>query len=156
MKLIRLIMLCCLCAGLGALAAKSFSGRVTKVKDCDTIVVLTGSKQYTVRLDGVDSPEKGQAFGNKARQFTAREVFGKNVRVLYQAKDHYQRILGTVHYNRGQELNQELLKAGLAWHYKFYNNSKLYSRLESAAKSRRIGLWADKNPVPPWEFRRRK
>lgn len=155
MKLIRLLMLCCLCAGLGALAAKSFSGRVTKVIDGDTIMVLAGAKQFKIRLDGIDCPEKGQAFGNKARQFTAREVFGKNVKILYQTNDRYQRILGTVYYNRGKELNQELLKVGLAWHYKYYNNSKLYSRLESAAKTRRIGLWANKNPIPPWEFRRR-
>ncbi|HPM04641.1 MAG TPA: thermonuclease family protein [Candidatus Cloacimonas sp.] len=137
------------------MAAKTLSGRVIKIKDGDTIVVLSGNRQITIRLEGIDCPESQQAFGNKAKQFTAREVYGKNVKVHYVAKDRYQRILGTVQYARQKELNLELLKAGLAWHYKHYNSSKLYARTEYEARLNKIGLWNHKNPLPPWEFRRK-
>jgi endonuclease YncB( thermonuclease family) len=141
---------------IGFLGGKSISGLVTAVKDGDTIVVLKNKTTYTIRLDGIDCPEKKQAFGQKAKQFVSGRVFGKIVRVDYTQKDRYQRYLGTVYYDKGKCLNQELLKAGLAWHYKQYNKDRYLANLEQAARSKRLGLWQDKHPIPPWEFRRIK
>lgn len=139
---------------IGFLGGKSITGQVTAVKDGDTIVVLKNKTTYTIRLDGIDCPEKKQAFGQKAKQFVSGRVFGKIVRVDYTQKDRYQRYLGTVYYGKGKCLNQELLKAGLAWHYKQYNKDRHLANLEQAARSKRLGLWQDKRPIPPWDFRR--
>lgn len=96
------------------LCAKQVTGKVISIQDGDTITVLKGKTSYRIRLDGIDCPEKNQAFGNKARQFTSDMVFGKEVLVKYQTKDRYGRYLGIVHAPGGKILNHELLKAGLA------------------------------------------
>ncbi|MDD2229958.1 MAG: thermonuclease family protein [Candidatus Cloacimonetes bacterium] len=139
-----------------SISAKTVQGKVTAVKDGDTIVVLQNRSTYTIRLDGIDCPEKKQAFGQQAKNFVSMQVFGKQVRVEYQQKDRYQRYLGTVYYATSKNLNQELLKAGLAWHYKHYNKDAVLARLESIARNNKRGLWADKNPTPPWDFRKAK
>lgn len=141
---------------LGILQGKTISGKVTAVKDGDTIVVLRNKTTYTIRLDGIDCPEKKQAFGQKAKQFVSSKVFGAQVRVEYKKKDRYQRYLGYVYYGKGKNLNEELLKAGLAWHYKQFNKDPRLARLETAAQKSRVGLWQDKHPIPPWQFRRKK
>jgi len=138
------------------LAGKTLSGRVIGVKDGDTIVVLADKTSYTIRLDGIDCPEKQQSYGEKAKQFTSAQVFAKPVRVVYQNRDRYLRILGTVYYSNAKNLGCELLKAGLAWHYKHYNKDPYLAKLENQARNQRKGLWAERNPVPPWEFRRQK
>ena len=146
------LLLICFCP----LAAKTISGKVTAVKDGDTIVVLKNRVTYTIRLDGIDCPEKKQAFGDKAKRFVSDKVFSRNVKVVYTKKDRYQRYLGTVYYGGGKNLNEDLLKAGLAWHYKQYNKDPILAKLEATARRNKTGLWADKNPVAPWNFRRIK
>ncbi len=156
MKLRTLYLVFSLLICLSALQAKTLTGKVVRVKDGDTIVILKGKTTYTIRLDGIDCPEKKQAFGEKARQFCSAQVFGKQVKVEYKSKDRYQRILGTVFYGNGKNLNQDLLRAGLAWHYKHYNNDPYLAKLEIQARKQRKGLWVDKKTIPPWEFRRQK
>ncbi|HPS38687.1 MAG TPA: thermonuclease family protein, partial [Candidatus Cloacimonadota bacterium] len=129
---------------------------VIAVKDGDTIHVLVNRSTYKIRLDGIDCPEKDQAFGAKARQFTSAMVFGKTVRVALIGKDQYQRWLGKVYTLGGTSLNEALLSNGLAWHYKHYNSEKRLAKLESNARSKRIGIWSQKNPIPPWDFRKAK
>lgn len=131
------------------------TGTVVSVHDGDTITLLQGKTQYKIRLDGIDCPELGQAFGNNARQFTAEKVFQKKVSVYYTSKDRYGRYLGTVIGPEGRNLNRELLKAGLAWHYKRYNDDVILAGLESKARLDGIGLWADPHAIPPWEYRAR-
>lgn len=135
------------------LAAKQLEGLVVSVQDGDTVTVLKGQSTFKIRLDGIDCPEKGQAFGSVARQFTADQVFQKQVRVRYTRKDRYQRYLGTVYTTGGKNLNQELLKAGLAWQYKD-NDSPILAALEMKARREKKGLWADRDPIAPWDFRR--
>ncbi|MDD4310440.1 MAG: thermonuclease family protein [Candidatus Cloacimonetes bacterium] len=147
-----LILLLWICTG----AAKTISGKVIAVKDGDTIVVLKNKSSYTIRLDGIDCPEKRQAFGDRAKRFASDRVFGKQVRVQYSKKDRYQRYLGDVYYNGNKCLNRELLKAGLAWHYKQYNKNPELAKLEQNARKRKEGLWADAYPKAPWDFRRTK
>ncbi len=137
------------------LSGKEIRGQVVSIQDGDTITVLAGKTSYRIRLDGIDCPEKNQAFGNVARQFTSELAFGKQVKVTYEDKDRYGRYLGTVRLPDGRNLNRELLKAGLAWQYKD-DESPVLATLEFQARQARKGLWADKNPIPPWEFRRRQ
>lgn len=129
--------------------------KVVGIKDGDTIEILVDGKQETVRLFGVDCPEKSQAFGQAAKKFTSALCYGKYVSVDEQPeRDQYERILGTVYLTDSTTLNQELLKAGYAWHYKHYNNNEQYNYLENLARSERVGLWQDNNPIEPWNYRK--
>ncbi|MCB9316446.1 MAG: thermonuclease family protein [Lewinellaceae bacterium] len=138
------------------------SGRVVckciGVYDGDTITVLTRSKkQFKVRLAHIDCPEKGQPFGKAARQFTADFCFGKMVRIQQTAKkDRNGRIIGLVFNEQGKNLNQALVRAGLAWHFKKYSNDPIYSQLETTARNEKIGLWQEFDPIPPWQWRKKK
>ena len=140
---------------IAALPALVISGKVVKVQDGDTITVLEGKTQHRVRLDGIDCPELKQAYGQQAKQYTSILVFGKKVRVLYTDKDRYGRILGTVFTMGGANLNHELVRAGLAWHYTQFSSSKKLAALERAARKAGRGLWKDRDPIPPWQFRKR-
>lgn len=133
----------------------NFSGKVVGVKDGDTIEVLYEGKSQTIRLMDIDCPEKKQAFGTKAKQFTSDFCFNKEVRVESNGKrDRYKRILGTVFANN-KNLNEELVKAGLAWHYKKYSDEQIFADLENIARENKIGLWTDPNPTAPWDFRKK-
>ena len=61
-----------------------------------------------------------------------------------------------VYLESGKELNLEILKAGFAWHYKRYSKRQDYADAEEVARKAGIGLWANKDPTPPWEWRREK
>ncbi len=137
-----------------ALAA-DFSGRVVGVSDGDTITVLHNDKGERIRLHGIDCPEKRQAFGNRAKQFTSNLVFAKTVTVQAVDRDRYGRTGGVVLLPDGRSLNHELVRAGLAWMYRRYTNDQSLSDLEEEARVARRGLWADPHPVPPWEWRKK-
>jgi micrococcal nuclease len=108
-----------------------------------------------VRLYGVDAPESKQAFGSRAKQFTSGLALGKTVTVRIRDVDRYERAVGEVILPDGRNLNQEIVKAGFAWWYRRYaKNDATLKRLEEEARLSRRGLWVDKEPVPPWEFRR--
>lgn len=155
MRIIRFILVILLFSALvGCADARKISGKVVAIQDGDTITILVGRTTHKIRLDGIDCPEKSQAWGTRARQFTSDLAFEKWVSVEYSGKDRYKRILGTVVLPGGKVLNRELLLAGLAWHYKYYNHSEDLANLETIARKARIGLWSDPNPVPPWDFRR--
>ena len=97
----------------------AWSGKVVGVADGDTITVLRDKEQVRIRLYGIDTPERGQAFGKKAKQFTSRMVFGKVVEVHQMDTDRYGRTVALVSVDK-QLLNKELVKAGLAWVYDRY------------------------------------
>jgi len=131
-------------------------GKVVAVADGDTITLLTKeNKQYKIRLNDIDAPEKKQAFGNKSKENLSNYVFGKNVRVEYKKSDRYKRILGTIYLN-DLDINLQQVKDGFAWHYKQYSKKKHYAEAEDLAQKDKKGLWAEKNPQAPWEFRKNK
>lgn len=135
----------------------TFSGKVVAVTDGDTIKVLHQYQEVKVRLHGVDSPEKNQDYGTKAKQFTSEMVFGETVSVEVRDHDRYGRVVGWVKTPDGKVLNLELVRAGYAWWYRDYaRNDTQLERAETQAKSARRGLWADKNPVAPWDFRKKR
>ena len=109
-----------------------------------------------IRLYGIDCPEKGQAFGSKAKQFTSEQAFGKDVTVNVKDTDRYGRTVGIVILPDGRSLNEELVYQGLAWWYRKYSKSPRLATFEMEARLAHRGLWADKNPIPPWEWRKTK
>ena len=130
----------------------TWQGKVVGVSDGDTITVLHNGKAEKIRLYGIDCPEKRQSFGKKAKWFTSDLVFGKYVEVKPVTTDKYGRTIAWI-YIDGRCLNKELLKAGLAWHYKKYSSDRSLAELENKARLKKIGLWSDPYSIPPWEFR---
>lgn len=148
------LLVACLC--LSACSDDALRGRVVKVADGDTITILdSANTQHKIRLQGIDAPEKGQAFGKASGKFLAGLVAGRDVKVQWAKKDRYGRILGTV-YLDDRDVNLEMLKAGFAWHYKKYDSTPAYAQAESEARAAKRGLWQDKNPTQPEEFRKAK
>jgi endonuclease YncB( thermonuclease family) len=151
-----LLLLC-----LPALAqTKVLEGKVIAVADGDTITILdSGNKQHRIRLLGIDAPERSQDFGTNAKQHLSDLVFGKQVAVRYDKTDQYRRTLGKVMLD-DRDVNREMLRAGLAWHYKYYERDQLsqdrdvYSFEEARARKLGLGLWSQAGPTPPWDFRR--
>ena len=138
------------------LEAADYSGRVVGVIDGDTIEVLNGHHAERIRLSGIDCPEKGQAFGQRAKQAASELVFGKKVTIQTHGYDKYKRTLGDVFLSDGRNLNQELVRQGFCWWYRKYApGDTILERLENEAREERKGLWVDPQPVPPWEWRKR-
>ena len=130
----------------------ALSGKVVSIHDGDTITVLQGKQQIKVRLFGIDAPELKQPYGKKSKQFLANLIAGKAVEVEENGKDRYKRTIGTIYLN-GADINAQMVANGYAWAYRKF--SKKYTAQESQAKSQKLGLWRDKEPIPPWEWRRR-
>ena len=136
----------------------AWTGKVVGVTDGDTIKVLNEGKEVKIRLYGIDCPEKGQAFSRKAKQFTSDMVFGKEVEVKQMDTDRYGRTVAMMAIDK-QFLNEELVKAGLAWVYPRYCNETIcnvWHNIQIKAKMEKQGLWADPKPVAPWGYKRRK
>ncbi len=136
--------------------AEDFTGKVVGVTDGDTIRVLWDKEEIKIRLEGIDCPESHQAFGTKAKQATSELAFGKTVTVQAKGKDRYGRTLGEIILPDGTNLNRELVRSGFAWWYKRYSKDESLGRLEAEARAAKLGLWADPNPVPPWEWRQER
>ena len=144
----------------GNLNASILQGKVVHVADGDTIKVLDATNtQHKIRLQGIDAPEKAQPFGQKSKQSLSQLVYNKQVTVEYQKKDKYGRTLGKVILN-GTDVCLEQIKLGMAWHYKQYKSDQpkedreTYAQAELEARTKNVGIWKDKNPTPPWEFRK--
>ncbi len=141
----------------GSAFATDFQAKVIHIADGDTITVLNDTnEQIKIRLNGIDCPEKAQAYGNKAKQFAKNLVGGQTVTIKAYDKDRYGRTIGDVILADGRNLNQELVKAGFAWWYFKYSDDRELEQLELDAKLAHVGLWKDKNAVPPWIFRKIK
>ena len=130
------------------------------IADGDTITILdSANTQHRIRLQGIDAPESHQAFGEQSSQSLSGMIFGKDVSVTYQKIDQYGRLVGKIILD-GKDINLEQVKAGMAWHYKFYEDEQtpedleLYAKAEAEARAARRGLWQDPNPIEPYQFRR--
>ncbi len=135
---------------------KKVNFEVVQVQDGDTLTVKTErNRLHKVRLADIDAPEMGQPFGKSARRLATDLALEKTVRVNYTFKDKYDRLIGEVFLPDGKLLNEEMLKAGLAWHYRVkHPHSSFLEKLEYKAWKKNLGLWVQETPVPPWEFRR--
>ncbi len=137
-------------------AANSHTGTVVSITDGDTIKILTLAKQQIkVRLADIDTPEKRQPYGKKAKKILSDKIYGKQVEVEKVTTDRYKRLVGRVYF-RGRNINSEMVADGAAWVYRKYSKDPELLKLERQAKKKRLGLWAlpyDQR-VPPWEWRR--
>lgn len=145
----------------GNARAETLSGRVVRIIDGDTLVLLiAGNVQERVRLTGIDCPERGQAFGTKAKEALSGRVAGETVTVEWDKRDRYKRIVGKVIDGQG-DTNLSLVRSGMCWWYHKYaheqspEDQSLYEEAEETARGERKGLWRDPHPVPPWEWRKR-
>lgn len=134
---------------------KPFTGKVVSIADGDTITVLLDKTQHRIRLAGIDAPESTQAFGTKSKKALADKVFGQEVKIEWKERDKYKRIVGEV-YLGDRRICLEMVQEGMAWHYKQYSKDAALAKAETEAKEAKKGLWADANPIPPWDFRKGK
>jgi micrococcal nuclease len=130
------------------------NGRVVSIADGDTFTLLMGAEKIRIRLHGIDCPEKSQAFGDVSKKFLSELALGKDVIVQKTDTDQYGRTIGILEID-SINVNEELLKAGLAWHYKRFDKNPIWTKLEEQARSDKQGLWIQKDPIPPWEFRKK-
>lgn len=142
--------------------ADTLQGRVVGIADGDTVTVLDASNtQFKIRLMGIDAPEKKQAFGNKSKESLSALVFNKQVTVEYSKRDKYGRTVGKILVG-GVDANLEQVRSGMAWHYKQYQKEQsvedrsTYAQAEEKARIEKRGLWVDKEPIAPWDFRKEK
>jgi len=137
--------------------SEPISGRVVGISDGDTLTVLDGSNtQHKVRLAAIDAPEKAQAFGQRAKQKLSELCYGKTASINVVTTDRYGRSVCDVDC-AGINANEVMVQSGFAWVYRKYDkgHEHLYP-LEEEARNARRGLWADPNPLAPWEWRRAK
>lgn len=123
------------------------------VTDGDTIKILVNKETVVVRLEGIDAPESKQSFGAKSKEALGRLVAGKAVTVKKTGADKYKRTLGIVIVG---DVDAKMIEDGWAWHFKKYNDEERLAKLEEAARRAKRGLWADENPLAPWDYRARQ
>ena len=136
--------------------AQKFQVKVVGISDGDTFTAINRDKlQLKIRIYGIDAPEKKQDYGQKAKQVLSDCIFGKVVMVDVQSQDGWGRYISYVYTPEGKDVSLLMLQNGMAWHFKKYDDTEIYSNAEINAKSRKVGLWAVPNPVAPWEFRKK-
>jgi micrococcal nuclease len=134
--------------------AERFTGKIVSVTDGDTIIVLHDGNEEVIRLNGIDCPEKGQAYGKKAKKFTSDKALNEIISVESTEVDRDGRTLGDVYLADGTSLNRELVHEGLAWWFFKTSEDETLKTLEMAAREEKRGLWRDPIPMPPWVFRK--
>ncbi|WP_229682815.1 thermonuclease family protein [Siccirubricoccus deserti] len=124
------------------------------ITDGDTLTLLTDRQEVRIRLSEIDTPERGQPYGTRARQTLSDLAFGKLVRVVVHDTYRYGRTVGRI-FAGSQDVNAEMVRRGAAWVYRRYSGDLALLRLEQAARAERRGLWAlpEAERVPPWEWR---
>jgi len=131
-------------------------GKVVRIIDGDTFELLLNDRDNErIRLHGIDCPERDQPFSSKARNYLASLIFSKTVRIVRKDVDRYGRTIAMV-FVKNINVNEALLSAGFAWHFKRYDRNPQWAQLEKTAADQQLGLWADDSPTPPWEWRRKR
>ncbi|TAJ10053.1 MAG: hypothetical protein EPO61_04885 [Nitrospirae bacterium] len=135
--------------------ARRFTGLVVNVTDGDTLTVMREGMARPVQLAGIDCPELKQPYGKQAKRHAAQLALNQEVTVKEEGPG-TEGLAGSVTLPDGRVLNQELVRAGLCWWARRYQGDDALPLLEAEAHAAQRGLWADPEPVPPWEWRRMK
>lgn len=135
--------------------ARTITGPVIGVADGDTITILDDRQQIRIRLGEIDAPESGQSFGDRSKQSLAEMCRRTTATVLVTDTDRYGRTIGRVMCD-GIDVNAEQVRRGMAWVYDQYVIDRDLYRLQDEAKAARRGLWSDKSPTAPWDWRRQQ
>jgi len=140
--------------------AEILQGTVTGIADGDTLHVLDANKrEYKVRMQGIDAPEHSQAFGEASRRTLKQLAHRQKVQVEWRKRDQYGRLLGKVLLTGNRDANLYQLANGMAWWNRKYAyeqasaDAARYRDAEYVAREKRLGLWSQKNPIPPWRWR---
>ncbi len=130
-----------------AQAITTLQGKAIGIADGDTLTIFdTANRRQSIRLQGIDSPEMRQDYGEQAKQNLANLVYGRQVTIEYSKRDNYGHVLGKVLLLDGLDVNLEQIKDGMAWHYKQYEDEqskadrRAYARAEREARAERRGL----------------
>ena len=173
-RLTALIVFYLLFAAVSSPSAETLQGKVVKITDGDTVTIVDSKGfKHRIRLAGIDAPEKGQPYGGESTKNLGWLVYNKGITIEYSKHDRYGRIIGKILVDPGGDTfclliecvrkvdaGLEQIKAGMAWHYKRYQNEqskkdrKSYSSFERGARKKQVGLWSDRKHTPPWEWRR--
>ncbi|MDR2164797.1 MAG: thermonuclease family protein [Zoogloeaceae bacterium] len=133
------------------------AGYVVGVADGDTLTLLTPDrKRVRIRLAEIDAPEKAQPFGQRSKRALSDICLNKQARVTVRDIDRYGRSVGLVLCDGDKDANATMVSSGLAWVYAQYSASSALRRLEDVARREKRGLWADHDPLPPWEWRKQR
>ena len=136
--------------------AYTLTGKVIHVTDGDTVTLMTSDHgKHRIRLYGIDTPEKKQPYGNKARQLMVKLASGKQATAKCSGKDRYSRDICTI-YIDDRDINALMVEKGAAWVYRKYYKGSAYYKLEDAAKAQGLGLWntSEYRSIPPWQWRK--
>ncbi len=132
--------------------APIIEGKIIKIYDGDTITILQDKEKLKIRLYGIDAPESNQSFGNESRENLLKLCpLNETAIIKVKDKDKYNRIVGILFCN-DINANANQVENGFAWAYKEYSNA--YILLEMKAKLESKGLWSEKNPIKPSDFRK--
>lgn len=142
--------------------ADTLLGRVVAVADGDTVTVVSrDNARHTIRLSGIDAPERNQPFGAESREHLVGLALNKDAVVEFHKEDRFGRLVGKV-LIAGNDVNLALVRAGLAWQYKDYQSEQSlvdrtrYAAEEFVARASGRGLWSDGSAIPPWDWRRNR
>ena len=137
--------------------AGTLTGKVVRIADGDTFTLLADRKQHHIRLHGIDAPETkgGQPYSRKSKEYLSSMFAGKTVKVNVKDTDRYGSYVGIVSTDKIKDVNLEMIKAGMAWHYSYYDNTPSYKSAQQQAKKDKKGLWKDPKPINPYEWRKK-
>jgi len=140
---------------LSPLWAARFTGWCVKVDEGDAIVVWVNKKRLNVHLESVDAPDPGQPFADPSREWLHSQLFKKKVSVDVASYSDEKFLLGRV-YLDDRDMSLELVRAGMAWYAKDRGTDREIAKAQRKARKDKVGLWTQKDPVPPWEYRKGK
>ena len=152
------LLLLTLCLNATISSAEDFTGIVTRVLDGDTIEIQTESNEIRIRMAGIDAPERDQPYGRLSKESLEEQILGKRVTVLYMKSDRYGRVLGKI-ISDSRDINLMQVQQGMAWWYEYYKRDQsipdiaAYSAAELEARRRKVGLWSEKKPINPYDWR---
>lgn len=137
----------------------AFETEILRVIDGDTAEIIYYDIFMRLRLDHIDAPETrgSQPFGKAAGKHLRELIEGKKVTVVSQRKtDGFGRLIATIYNEDGENINKNMVENGYAWHYKQFSKDMSYDLLEEEARKDKRGLWQERNPIEPWNFRKKK
>ena len=129
---------------------------VSKITDGDTLHIIMGGNDETIRLIGINTPETVdprkavECFGKEASERIKELAKGKIVRLEFDEsqalRDTYGRLLAYVYLEDGQMINRKMIAEGYAYEYTYmtpYKYQKEFRELQHLAQSAKRGLWSE-------------
>jgi endonuclease YncB( thermonuclease family) len=134
---------------------KFIQGKVIGIYDGDTYSLLTiDNNTLKIRMEGIDAPEREMPYHTASRKKLSELIYKKTVYFDKTGEDVHGRSLGFTFLENGIDVDIEMLKAGMVWHFKRYNDNPDYANAEDAARKQKVGLWKEEDPIAPWTYRR--